>query len=108
MSEIDSVHAIEQLLGEQLAYYRARAPEYLRSALVPLQSSEAAALRHDIGAVFDAHFRGDVLELACGPGTWTAMLADRARSLTAVRRSAGDACARRRGGAWRQRALRPV
>ena len=34
--------------------------------------------------MFDAHFRGDVLELACGPGTWTAMLAQRAASVTAV------------------------
>ena len=84
VGETDPEHAMEQLLGEQLAYYRAVAPGYLRSAPVPLQGSEAVALRRDVGAAFDAHFRGDVLELACGPGTWTAMLADRARSLTAV------------------------
>jgi demethylmenaquinone methyltransferase/2-methoxy-6-polyprenyl-1,4-benzoquinol methylase len=75
---------VEQLLHEQQAYYRARAPEYLKEALDPLSREEAAALRRDLGAVFDRHFRGDVLELACGPGTWTGMLAQRARTLTAL------------------------
>jgi demethylmenaquinone methyltransferase/2-methoxy-6-polyprenyl-1,4-benzoquinol methylase len=75
---------LDRLIGEQQAYYRARAPHCLAEALVPLGAAEAGELRRDLGAVFDQHFRGDVLELACGPGTWTAMMAERARSLTAV------------------------
>jgi demethylmenaquinone methyltransferase/2-methoxy-6-polyprenyl-1,4-benzoquinol methylase len=75
---------LEQLLHEQQDYYRARAPDYFKEALMPLSGDEAAALRNGLGAALDEHFRGDVLELACGPGTWTSMLAERARTLTAV------------------------
>ncbi len=75
---------LEALLAEQQRYYRARAPTYSEEALVPLGSEQAAGLKRDLGAAFDAHFRGDVLELACGPGTWTGMLAQRAVSVTAV------------------------
>jgi SAM-dependent methyltransferase len=75
---------LEELLAEQQRYYRARAPSYAEEALAPLGSGEASALRADLGEAFDAHFRGDVLELACGPGTWTAMLAQRAHIVTAL------------------------
>jgi demethylmenaquinone methyltransferase/2-methoxy-6-polyprenyl-1,4-benzoquinol methylase len=75
---------LDALLAEQQRYYRARAPTYWQEALAPLGSEQAAALRRDLGAAFDAHFGGDVLELACGPGTWTALLAQRAASVTAV------------------------
>jgi SAM-dependent methyltransferase len=76
--------AVDRLLREQQDYYRARAPEYVKEALVALDSEEAAALRRQLALAFDVHVRGDVLELACGPGTWTAMLADRAQTLTAI------------------------
>lgn len=68
----------EALLAEQLAYYRARAPEYDRDYLEreDLQELLAAADRLPIA--------GDVLELACGTGQWTRALAARARSVTAV------------------------
>ncbi|MGI8714113.1 MAG: class I SAM-dependent methyltransferase [Solirubrobacteraceae bacterium] len=72
------------MLAEQQRYYRARAHRYLEEALVPLAAGEAGELQDDIGRVFNAHFRGDVLELACGPGTWTTMLAQRAAGVTAV------------------------
>jgi SAM-dependent methyltransferase len=75
---------LEELLAEQQRYYRARAPSYAEEALVPLGPEQASGLRRDLGAAFDAHFRGDVLELACGPGTWTAMLAQRAAAVTAI------------------------
>jgi SAM-dependent methyltransferase len=75
---------LEELLAEQQRYYRARAPSYSAEAFAPLGGAEASALRSDLGEAFDAHFRGDVLELACGPGTWTAMLAQRARTVTAL------------------------
>jgi SAM-dependent methyltransferase len=80
----ESPPELEELLAEQQRYYRARASTYLQEALVPLGQTQAAELRRDLGAAFDAHFRGDVLELACGPGTWTAMLAERAASVTAI------------------------
>jgi SAM-dependent methyltransferase len=75
---------LEELLAEQQRYYRARAPSYAEEALAPLGGAEASALRTDLGDAVDAHFHGDVLELACGPGTWTAMLAQRARTVTAL------------------------
>lgn len=80
--------AVDELLREQQDYYRARAPEYFKEALVPLSSQEAEALTAEVGACFDQYFTGEVLELACGPGTWTRMLAQRARTVTAVDGSA--------------------
>ena len=89
----------EQLLHEQIAYYRAVAPEYDDHAL------EDAAGGHELVAALDA-FRpaGDVLELACGPGTWTGRLLRHATSLTAVDASPEMlAIAARRVGAGRVR-----
>jgi SAM-dependent methyltransferase len=66
------------VLGEQVAYYRARAADYLEHArLVPGTGELTRALR-----AFEAS--GDVLELACGPGTWTPVLLDTAATVTAV------------------------
>lgn len=69
----------ERLLAEQVAYYRAYAPEY-GTAVFPW-----AAAQDELRAAIDA-FRpsGDVLELACGPGTWTPGLLRTAASVTAV------------------------
>jgi demethylmenaquinone methyltransferase/2-methoxy-6-polyprenyl-1,4-benzoquinol methylase len=78
---------IERLLDEQVSYYRARAPEYLQCALddMDLGTDEASLAEKQIVAALDAlNVHGHVLELACGPGTWTARLAARAESLTAV------------------------
>jgi demethylmenaquinone methyltransferase/2-methoxy-6-polyprenyl-1,4-benzoquinol methylase len=68
----------DPLLAEQIAYYRAVAPEYEDHALV-------APGEDELIAALDA-FRptGDVLELACGPGTWTERLLRYATSVTAV------------------------
>ena len=67
-----------QLLAEQIAYYRARAPEYLDGVLDLPGGSE-------IEAALDAFApAGDVLELACGRGSWTTRLLQDATSVTAV------------------------
>ncbi|NGO13320.1 class I SAM-dependent methyltransferase [Streptomyces sp. HC44] len=68
----------EALLAEQMAYYRARAPEYDRVY------AERSDLRELLAAVDDLPVTGDVLELACGTGQWTGPLAARARSVTAL------------------------
>lgn len=67
-----------RVLAEQLAYYRASANEYEDHAIdVPGQ--------HELLTAIEA-FRptGDVLELACGPGTWTEQLSRSAATVTAV------------------------
>jgi demethylmenaquinone methyltransferase/2-methoxy-6-polyprenyl-1,4-benzoquinol methylase len=71
------VAAMDPLLLEQIAYYRPVAPEISDHAL----DADGSELEAAIAAAAPA---GDVLELACGPGTWTPMLAERATTLTAV------------------------
>lgn len=68
----------DALLAEQVAYYRARAPEYDRVY------AEREDLRELLTVTDDLPIAGDVLELACGTGQWTGALAARARSVTAV------------------------
>jgi SAM-dependent methyltransferase len=70
---------LEPLLAEQIDYYRAVATEYSDHAIPELGAGG------ELGAALAA-FRpaGDVLELACGPGTWTEQLLRHATSLTAV------------------------
>jgi demethylmenaquinone methyltransferase/2-methoxy-6-polyprenyl-1,4-benzoquinol methylase len=92
-----------ELLDEQIAYYRARAPEYEewffrqgrydrgeahRKAWFAELESVEAALR-------SAEPRGRVLELACGTGLWTRRLAPYASELTAID-AAPEALARNR------------
>lgn len=66
------------LLAEQVAYYRASAPEYLDGALDLPGGSELEE------ALDDFRPTGDVLELACGPATWTPQLLRHAATVTAV------------------------
>ena len=69
----------EDLLIEQMRYYRAGAPDYLDAGLPwSLAQDELQA------AVSSFRPTGDVLELACGPGVWTRHLLSRAESVTAV------------------------
>ena len=68
--------ALDELLAEQIAYYRARAPEYTANAMPEISQAEHdSAEREILAAIRDFAPRGDVLELACGPGTFTAELA---------------------------------
>jgi demethylmenaquinone methyltransferase/2-methoxy-6-polyprenyl-1,4-benzoquinol methylase len=65
---------VEALLAEQIAYYRAHAPDY-----------DIAYLDQDWDqSIEELPITGDVLELACGTGHWTPLLAARARSVTAL------------------------
>ena len=67
------------LLAEQVTYYRALAPEYFDGGL------DFPAAADDLEAGLDAFAPGgDVLELACGPGSWTPQLLRYATSVTAV------------------------
>jgi SAM-dependent methyltransferase len=80
---------VDQLVAEQLAYYRARANEYTQTAFVELSPGELEAARRQLEDVIERFApAGDVLELACGPGTWTAGLLRHAATLTAVDGSA--------------------
>ncbi|BCJ33096.1 hypothetical protein Athai_05990 [Actinocatenispora thailandica] len=69
---------LDQLLAEQIAYYRALAGEYEDHAL-PFGGGD------ELSAALDA-FRptGSVLELACGQGLWTRQLVRYADEVTAL------------------------
>jgi demethylmenaquinone methyltransferase/2-methoxy-6-polyprenyl-1,4-benzoquinol methylase len=65
------------LLSEQVAYYRAVAAEYEDHAL-PFPGGEVRQMLAEFRPI------GSVLELACGPGTWTPQLLRYATDVTAV------------------------
>ncbi|MFZ0041912.1 MAG: methyltransferase domain-containing protein, partial [Solirubrobacteraceae bacterium] len=73
-----------ELLGEQIAYYRARATEYDRTAPIVGEDGYPEL----VAALERFAPRGRVLELACGTGRWTEALAKHATELTAVDASA--------------------
>jgi SAM-dependent methyltransferase len=67
---------VQALVAEQIGYYRAHARDY---------DNDIAGLHPDWSQSIDElPITGDVLELACGSGRWTRLLAARARSVTAV------------------------
>src|SRR5215216_4352507 len=71
---------MDALLAEQVAYYRALAPEYEDHALEWLGRSA-----EELVAALDAFRpRGEVLELACGPGIWTRHLVRHGTGVTCV------------------------
>jgi 2-polyprenyl-3-methyl-5-hydroxy-6-metoxy-1,4-benzoquinol methylase len=84
--------ADEGILAEQIAYYRARAPEYdewvLRQGRYDHGEEHRRRWIDELttieAALAEAGPAGDVLELACGTGVWTQSLAARAARLTAV------------------------
>ncbi len=82
---MDSSRGIDALLAEQVAYYRAAAPKYLETGIPEIPEAELADAADALKDELDT-FRptGDVLELACGPGTWTAQLLAHADRVTAL------------------------
>jgi demethylmenaquinone methyltransferase/2-methoxy-6-polyprenyl-1,4-benzoquinol methylase len=68
----------DDILVEQIAYYRAIAPEYESLSIPGAGGPEALRALEAFGPT------GDVLELACGPGIWTEILLRYASSVTAV------------------------
>jgi 2-polyprenyl-3-methyl-5-hydroxy-6-metoxy-1,4-benzoquinol methylase len=74
---------VDRLLAEQVAYYRARAPEYELGVLAdawggePWGGEPEAALEAFAAA-------GAVLEIACGQGAWTRHLLRHADGVTAL------------------------
>lgn len=83
--EIDGSDEVQQLIAAQRAYYELRAPEYA-DVTKPSDRKHRGLLAPDVTRRFVNEFAavGDVLELACGPGTFTRDLVRHARSLTAV------------------------
>jgi SAM-dependent methyltransferase len=80
-----SSDGLEPLLAEQLAYYRAVAPTYGETAVPEVGETTLKAAAAELAAAIEEFgVAGDVLELACGPGTWTESLLPGATSLTAV------------------------
>ena len=72
---------LEELLSEQVAYYRALAPKCEVNSPWPYDTASRAALS---AALDEFQPRGDVLEFACGPGVWTENLAAYASRLDAL------------------------
>jgi SAM-dependent methyltransferase len=74
----DAPGDLGRLLDEQVAYYRAVAAEYEDHALPLPGGDELAAALDTFGP------SGRVLELACGPGSWTGRLLQHASEVTAL------------------------
>jgi ubiquinone/menaquinone biosynthesis C-methylase UbiE len=65
---------------DMITYYRQRAGEYERVYSKPERQIDLARLRAMVGAAFGGHH---VLEVSCGTGYWTEVLAPVARSVVA-------------------------
>jgi SAM-dependent methyltransferase len=78
MGQFSSASRLDAVLAAQQAYYQALAPEYEKHALHVSGGDEV------LSALDAFKPTGDVLELACGPGSWTAQLLRHADKVTAV------------------------
>jgi 2-polyprenyl-3-methyl-5-hydroxy-6-metoxy-1,4-benzoquinol methylase len=76
----DDVWVTDDVLADQIDYYRRRAGEYDVTAYGDL----GAARAHIGRLVAEMRPTGTVLEIACGTGLWTEALAELADTLTAI------------------------
>lgn len=76
----DDGRVTDDVLADQVDYYRRRASEYDATAYGDI----AAARARIAGLVADMRPAGSVLEIACGTGLWTEALAGWADTLTAI------------------------
>ena len=89
---VQDSHTFDRLVGEQIAYYRARAPEYdewfLRQGRYDRGSAANQIWFQEVEEVVRAleEFgpNGQILELAAGTGLWTQRLVPPAEKVTAV------------------------
>lgn len=72
--------ADDDVLAEQVDYYRRRAREYDVTAYGDLDAARARIT----GIVAALQPAGNVLEIACGTGVWTGALAEAAATVTAI------------------------
>jgi demethylmenaquinone methyltransferase/2-methoxy-6-polyprenyl-1,4-benzoquinol methylase len=63
------------------AYYARRAAEYERIYAKPERQADLASLRARVAALFSGR---SVLEVACGTGYWTEVIAPHAKAITAI------------------------
>jgi len=76
----EDVWVTDEVLAEQLDYYRRRAGEYDATAYGDVAAARARIAR----LVAQLRPAGNVLEIACGTGLWTEALAGLADSVTAI------------------------
>src|SRR4051794_9332009 len=76
----DDVRMTNDVLADQVHYYRRRAGEYDATAYGDVGAAQARIAR----LVAELRPSGRVLELACGTGLWTEALAGLADTVTAV------------------------
>jgi demethylmenaquinone methyltransferase/2-methoxy-6-polyprenyl-1,4-benzoquinol methylase len=75
---VDSNDLIDPTLGE---YYARRAAEYEEIYEKPERQSDLAALKEHVKSLLQGH---RILEVACGTGYWTQLLAPVCRSMVAI------------------------
>jgi demethylmenaquinone methyltransferase/2-methoxy-6-polyprenyl-1,4-benzoquinol methylase len=76
----DDVRVADEVLADQVAYYRRRAGEYDATAYGDVAAARARIAR----LVAEMRPAGSVLEIACGTGLWTEALAAWADTVTAI------------------------
>ena len=74
------MHVTDEVLADQVDYYRHRANEYDVTAYGDVAAARARTVR----LVAQMHPSGRVLEIACGTGLWTEALAGVADTVVAI------------------------